>query len=65
MQKIDRILRLPEVMELTSVKKSTIYNYLKTGDFPSQVKLTKKSVGWRESTIIEWINSRKKTNVDI
>ena len=56
--KIDRILKLPEVVEITSLSKSTIYEYLKTGEFPKQVKLTKKSVGWRESEIIAFLDSR-------
>jgi len=61
-KKIDRILKLPEVVEVTHISKSTIYELLKTNEFPAQIRLTKRSVGWRESDIVNFINSRSKVN---
>lgn len=57
-----RILRLKEVVTMTGMKRSSIYAAMKRGDFPLQVNLTKRSVGWRESAIHAWLRSRKPTH---
>lgn len=55
-----RILRLNEVKVLTGLSRSTIYAEIAKGNFPRQVKLTgARSVGWYESAINQWIESRK------
>ena len=56
--KVDRLLRLPEVLQLTGLSRSTLYRKVKEGDFPCPVKLGKRAVGWRESEVIAWINAR-------
>lgn len=53
MQK-DRIIRLPEVIERVGLAKTTIYQKIKEGQFPKQIKLSRTS-GWLESEIDEWI----------
>lgn len=54
-----RILRLKEVKKLTGLSRSTIYLQISKGHFPKQVQLTgARSVGWYESDITEWIESR-------
>ena len=61
----DKILRRTEVEAITGLKRSTLYAAIKNGEFPSPLKLTTRSVGWLESTISEWIDSRpnsKKAN---
>lgn len=55
-----KILRLREVKEMTGLSRSTIYLEISKGKFPRQVKLTgARSVGWHESAIIQWIESRR------
>ena len=54
----DRILRLPAVMERTGLCRSSIYEYIAAGDFPPQVKLGPRAVGWRERDVIDWIEKR-------
>ena len=55
-----RILRLNEVKVLTGLSRSTIYAEIAKGKFPRQVKLTgARSVGWYESAIAQWIESRQ------
>jgi len=56
--KSDRLLRLPEVLRLTGLSRSTLYRKIKAGEFPRPVKLGKRAVGWRESEVIAWINGR-------
>ena len=53
-----RIIRLPEVMSNTGLKRSTIYKLMAMKSFPIQVSLGAKSVGWVESDIEEWIQTR-------
>lgn len=54
----DQFLRLPEVMAVTGLPQSTIYDYIRDGRFPKQVKLSARSVGWLKSEIAKWINDR-------
>ncbi|MFC7517274.1 helix-turn-helix transcriptional regulator [Herbaspirillum sp. GCM10030257] len=54
----DFILRLPDVIARTGLRKSSIYNAIKAGQFPSHVSLGLRAVGWRSSEIDAWIESR-------
>jgi prophage regulatory protein len=51
---IDRILRLPKVLEVTGLSRSTLYRKIERGEFPRQLKLSARCAGWRESAIAEW-----------
>jgi len=53
-----RILRLKEVIHLTGLSKSTIYDRMQTGDFPKAVPLGGRIVGWSDSDINGWIQSK-------
>lgn len=54
----DRILRMPVVRERVGLSTATIYRRIAAGDFPAQVPLGGKSIGFRESAISEWIATR-------
>ena len=58
-----RILRLPQVTEAVRLSRSTIYNLVKKGEFPSPVKLSVRASGWLESDISNWIDSRHALSV--
>ena len=53
-----KIHKLKEVIDLTGIKTSTIYKLIARGDFPKQIKLTNRSVGWSSKDIEAWIQSR-------
>lgn len=53
-----RFLRLTQVMDKTGLKRSQIYSYMKTGDFPKSVKIGPSSVAWLESEIDDWIKEK-------
>ena len=36
---MDRILRIPEVVEITGLSRTTIWRRVKSGDFPAPVRL--------------------------
>jgi prophage regulatory protein len=54
----DTLLRRPQVEARTGISRSTIYLWMKTGDFPLPVKLGTRLVAWRESDITAWLDSR-------
>lgn len=54
-----RILRLTEVKDITGLSRSTIYQYIKDGLFPPQIKLGLRCVGWTENDVTNWIDSKK------
>ena len=55
-----RVLSLKDVCRVTSLKKSSIYNLLSTGQFPTQIALTPGRRGFLESEIIAWVESRQR-----
>lgn len=53
-----RVLRLPEVLTLTGLKRSAVYESMARGDFPRPIKLTTRAVGWRVEAVAAWIANR-------
>ena len=51
---IKKIYRLPEVMDMTGLSRSSIYLRVSTDEFPKPVKIGRRAVGWPEDTIIAW-----------
>jgi len=54
-----RIIRLPEVMRLVGLGKSTIYEMIAKGTFPRPVSLGSRAVGWKAGDIWAWLLTRK------
>ncbi len=55
----DTILRLSAVKTATGLSRSTIYERMRLGTFPTSVPLGGNSVGWMESEIDAWIQRRR------
>jgi prophage regulatory protein len=51
-------LRLPAVKRLTGLGRSTFYGMVARHEFPAQVKLGARAVGWRRSDIERWSETR-------
>jgi prophage regulatory protein len=49
------ILRLREVSARTGLARSTLYERIKAGEFPAQVSLGARAVGWLETDVDAWI----------
>lgn len=49
-----KLMKLKEVMESTTLSKSTIYAYMNDGKFPKAVSLGARSVAWVSSEIFSW-----------
>jgi prophage regulatory protein len=54
------ILRLPEVIKVTGLSRSSIYAMIDRGQFPKQITLGARAVGWLDSEIEAWIEKRAK-----
>jgi prophage regulatory protein len=50
--------RLPAVLERVNISKTSMYSWMKSGDFPQPVRLGPRSVAWRRSDVDAWIESR-------
>lgn len=62
---LKRILRLNAVKAYTGLSRSTIYDMMSKGLFPQKIDLGANSVGWVESEISEWIDSRIKARDEV
>jgi prophage regulatory protein len=51
----ERIIRLPELMAITGLSRSTIYARMAENAFPAPVKLGARSVGWIASRVDAFI----------
>lgn len=54
----DKILRCPDVQEVTGLSRSTIYRMMNRDDFPKATKLGIRAIGWRQSAVADWIEAR-------
>ena len=57
-RKPHRFLRLPEVMEISGLSRSSIYARIKEGTFPAAVCLGGRAVGWVEDEVLQWACDR-------
>ena len=55
-----RVLNVRDVVSMTGLSKATIWREEKSGAFPKRINLTPRRVGWIESEILEWLESRPK-----
>lgn len=53
-----RVLRIKDVQFKTGLPRSQIYTLIARGEFPKQIKLSERIVGWLESEIDAWIETR-------
>jgi prophage regulatory protein len=51
---IKKMYRLPEVMDMTGLSRSSIYLRVSTDEFPKPVKIGRRAIGWPEESIIAW-----------
>ena len=55
----ETLLRLPDVMAVTGLSKSTLYDMQRAQKFPQSIRLTRRCVAWKESAIQAFISSRE------
>src|SRR5690606_35481550 len=60
-----RMLQLAQVMDVTDLRKTKIYELQAEGEFPMRVKITTHAVGWIEEEVQAWIARRVEVNVPV
>ena len=54
----DRLIRLPDVENVTGCKKSTLYALMAKNEFPKPLRLSTRMVAWPESAVLQWVQDR-------
>ncbi|MES2934833.1 MAG: AlpA family phage regulatory protein [Pseudomonadota bacterium] len=54
----NRILRMAELKTRIGLSRSTIYEFQNSGNFPRSISLGSRAVGWLESDVDAWLESR-------
>lgn len=55
---MERLLRRPEVEARLGIKTSTVYSWMAAGRLPRPLQIGPRAVGWKESDIAQFIESR-------
>ena len=55
---LETIYRLPKMIAATGLSRSTIYEQIANGTFPKPVKIGKRAVGWLNSDLAAWLDSK-------
>lgn len=53
-----QLLRLPAVIALTGLSRSTIYRLMQEDAFPKGLKPSTRTIAWKATDIAHWIESR-------
>lgn len=53
-----RLLRLAEVIVMTGLSRSTIYELIAAGVFPRPIRIGARAVRWYEQEVLDYIGSR-------
>lgn len=56
------LVRLPGVIRMTGLGRSTIYRMITKKQFPSPIRLSIRAVAWRQSDLADWIDERSPTS---
>ena len=53
-----RFLRISEVLQMTGMGKTFIYDRMRDGTFPKQIQLGSRTVVWNEQEVTKWMADR-------
>ena len=59
MNRLQRIIRFPELKEIIGLSRARIYQMMEEQTFPRQIKLSARAIGWREKDIEKWLEERE------
>ncbi|WP_079882764.1 helix-turn-helix transcriptional regulator [Vibrio parahaemolyticus] len=54
-----KLICLLNVMSLTGLSKTSVYNLMQDGRFPKNIKIGGRTSRWVESEVLEWVERRK------
>jgi len=56
---MEKLIRPKELSKKLGVSIPTLYRLMKSPAFPDRIRISKQAVGFRESEILKWIESRR------
>ena len=59
-----KLVKLPDVCEITTFSSATIYRLISKGEFPKQIKLSERSSGWLLDEIYAWLDEKRSSRED-
>lgn len=57
---MEQLLRIPEVMRLTGLARSTVWLFVKDNKLPKPIKLSPRVTVWKKSELDAWIENQGK-----
>lgn len=60
--RLTRFIRIPEVLELAQIGRTTLWRMVKNGRFPKPTRIGPNSVAWRELDYESWAENPEKWN---
>lgn len=58
MKKDIRVIPLPEVIEITTISRSTLFRMVEKGSFPAPRQIGERRVGWLSDEVQAWLLDR-------
>lgn len=55
----EKLLRIKDINKRFCIPTSTVWDWIKKGQFPKPIKLGKRFVVWKESELLAWIDYRQ------
>lgn len=62
---MNKIKRIKDVKNIVGLSRSSIYAMMATENFPKSIPLGLRSVGWLESDIQDWIDSKVASSKEV
>lgn len=53
-----KILRRDDVLAMIGLSRSSLYNMVRSGHFPSPMLIGQRAVGWRSADVHDWLAAR-------
>lgn len=54
-----QILKMRDVTRLTTLHRATIYRLIERDEFPKQIRIGRRRVGWRAADVSAWIDRQQ------
>jgi prophage regulatory protein len=61
---VERLIRIDEVLHICGLSRSSVYASIQRGEFPTQVKLSRKASAWLYSEVVAWVRERSALRQD-
>jgi prophage regulatory protein len=56
----DALLRLPTVLAIVALSKTTVYSMVARGDFPQPIRRGNRCTRWRSADVVAWLQAQGK-----